>query len=82
MSADQIRALVQPLGDIAIVLRTADPADEAEVYCQLSVRLTYQHPQRPVRAEADIRAKAGGAWSVSEGGLEPPRPVKGTSTSS
>ncbi|MGC4850633.1 hypothetical protein ACLQ3F_25660 [Micromonospora sp. DT15] len=35
MSRAEITALVTALGDIATVLRDADPADKAEVYRQL-----------------------------------------------
>lgn len=52
MSDDEIRTLVQALGDIAAVLRAAGPADKAEVYRQLGLQLAYQPEQRLVRAEA------------------------------
>ncbi|WP_446214600.1 hypothetical protein [Micromonospora sp. IBSANI012] len=43
MSRAEITTLVTALGDIAAVLRDADPADKAEVYRQLELRLAY-HP--------------------------------------
>ena len=52
MSTDEIRTLVQALGDIAAVLRSADPKDKAEVYRQLGLPLIYRPEQRLVRAEA------------------------------
>ena len=52
MSSDEIRTLVQALGDIAAVLRSADPKDKAEVYRQLGLPLIYRPEQRLVRAEA------------------------------
>ncbi|MEU5727169.1 recombinase family protein [Micromonospora sp. NPDC047738] len=42
MSRAEVRGLVTALGDIAAALRDGDPADKAEVYRQLGLRLTYQ----------------------------------------
>jgi hypothetical protein len=44
LTRDQIAALVATVGDALAVLRDADPADKAEVYRQLGLRLTY-HPE-------------------------------------
>jgi site-specific DNA recombinase len=41
MSRDKIARMVAALGDLVAVLRQADPADKAEVYRQLGIRLTY-----------------------------------------
>jgi site-specific DNA recombinase len=81
MTADEIRALVDAFGGLLAVLRRADPADKAEVYRQLGVQLTYRHGDRTVLAEVNPRSSMC-TVVVSEGGLEPPRPLKGTSTSS
>jgi site-specific DNA recombinase len=54
MTRDQIATIVTALGDILAVLRDADPADKAEIYSQLGLRLTYQPGQRIVRAEAHL----------------------------
>lgn len=51
-SEDEIRRLVAALGDVAQVLADADPAAKAAIYADLSVRLTYDHDQRKVVAEA------------------------------
>ncbi|MEV0724328.1 hypothetical protein AB0I37_16310 [Micromonospora purpureochromogenes] len=59
MSRTEITNLVQALGDIVTVLRDADPADKAEVYRQLGLRLTYQPETQTVRAEADLSAHRG-----------------------
>ncbi|WP_319461364.1 hypothetical protein [Micromonospora sp. RTP1Z1] len=59
MSRSEINDLVQALGDIATVLRDADPADKAEVYRQLGLRLTYQPETQTVRAEVDLSAHRG-----------------------
>jgi hypothetical protein len=59
MTHAEIATLVRALGDILTVLRDADPADKAEVYRQLGLRLTY-HPQtQTVHAEADLSAHRG-----------------------
>jgi site-specific DNA recombinase len=52
MTTDQISDLVTKLGDIIGVLRDADPADRAEVYQQLRLRLTYHPAEQKVRVQA------------------------------
>jgi hypothetical protein len=59
MTQAEITSLVTTLGDIAAVLRNADPADKAEVYRRLGLRLTYQPETQTVRAEADLSAHRG-----------------------
>ncbi|WP_143728126.1 hypothetical protein [Micromonospora cremea] len=59
MSRSQIADLVRALGDIATVLRNADPDDKAEVYRQLGLRLTYQTETQTVRAAVDLSAHRG-----------------------
>ncbi|MFG1740269.1 recombinase family protein [Micromonospora chalcea] len=59
MSRAEITALVTALGDITTVLRDADPADKAEVYRQLGLRLNYQPETQTVRAEVDLNAHRG-----------------------
>jgi site-specific DNA recombinase len=54
MTCEQIASIVSALGDILAVLKDADPADKAEIYSQLGLRLTYQPGQRIVRAEAHL----------------------------
>lgn len=56
MTGTEITSLVTVLGDIATVLRDADPADKAEVYRQLGLRLTYQPETQTVRASVDLSA--------------------------
>lgn len=60
----------------------AEPQDKADAYKNLGLKLTYDPAKQLVRAEAQLDPHKLGLWSVSEGGLEPPRPLKGTSTSS
>ncbi|MEV4813297.1 hypothetical protein [Micromonospora avicenniae] len=59
MSRADITALVTALGDIAAVLREADPVDKAEVYRQLGLRLNYQPETQTVRAKVDLSAHRG-----------------------
>jgi hypothetical protein len=62
--------------------RPAEPQDRADVYQNVGLRLTYEPGKQLVRAEARLDPHKLEIRSVSEGGLEPPRPIKGTSTSS
>ncbi|MEU7779127.1 hypothetical protein [Micromonospora parva] len=59
MTRAEITALVTALGDITTVLRDADPADKAELYRQLGLRLNYQPEPQRVRAEVDLSAHRG-----------------------
>ncbi|MDQ4031049.1 MAG: hypothetical protein M3332_01765 [Actinomycetota bacterium] len=68
MSRDDIRAMVDTLGGLLNALRHADPADKAEVYRELGIRLTYHHTQHTVLAETRPTSSVG-VVSVSEGGL-------------
>jgi site-specific DNA recombinase len=52
MTREQIRSLVQQLGDIVAVLRDADPADKAVFYQELRLQLTYEPQQRLLSVEA------------------------------
>jgi site-specific DNA recombinase len=54
MTREQITSVVTALGDILAVLHDADPADKAEIYGQLGLRLTYQPGRRIVQAEAHL----------------------------
>ncbi|MGC4755462.1 hypothetical protein [Micromonospora trifolii] len=56
MSRAEITTLVDALGDITAALRDADPADKAEVYRQLGLRLNYQRGTQTVRAAVDLSA--------------------------
>ena len=71
MTREQIASVVTALGDILAVLRDADPADKAEIYSQLGLRLTYQPGQRIVRAEAHLDQTPIGFSTVSEGRVDP-----------
>ncbi|WP_255509146.1 hypothetical protein [Micromonospora sp. A202] len=66
-SRAEITALVNALGDIAAVLRDADPTDKAEVYRQLGLRLIYQPETQTVRAAVDLSAHRGAMVCVRGG---------------
>lgn len=55
MSRDEISSLVTALSDLLTVLRAADPADKAQIYSKLGLRLTYRPGDDPaVRAEIRV----------------------------
>lgn len=81
LSRNEIRQLVKSFGGLIKILRAADPADKLEVYRQLGLKMTYNHETRVVVAEVQPPPPVC-VMVVSGGGLEPPRPIKGTSTSS
>jgi hypothetical protein len=56
---DEIAAIVRSLSDLHAVVRDASPADKAEIYKQLGLRLTYQPGQRVVQAQAALSAPPG-----------------------
>jgi site-specific DNA recombinase len=69
MTAADVRHLIDELGDIAAVLAVADPAAKAQVYADLGLQLVLDPHRKRVAVTA-----ARVPMSVSEGGLEPPRP--------
>ncbi|MGH3225790.1 MAG: hypothetical protein ACRDPY_45105 [Streptosporangiaceae bacterium] len=52
MTEAEIRSIVDRLADIASVLHEADPADKAEVFRQLGLKLTYRPGRRLIQAAA------------------------------
>ena len=50
---DQIRSLVQQVGELTTALAEAEPAHRAEVYRQLGLKLTYNPEQQKVRVQAE-----------------------------
>ncbi|MGN9812562.1 hypothetical protein ACTMSW_24805 [Micromonospora sp. BQ11] len=67
MNRAETTSLVNTLGDIATVLRDADPADKADVYRQLGLRLTFQPETQTVRAAVDLSAHRGAMVCVRGG---------------
>ncbi len=82
LSRERIAELVNAAGDTADMLRNADGTQKNRLYRALGLRMTYQAAQRKVLVGIAPDQHSVGAKIVSEGGLEPPRPIKGTSTSS
>jgi site-specific DNA recombinase len=82
MTRQQIADLISEVSHLAATLRGAESEAAAEAYQQLGLRLTYYPDKQIVRAAAVPQPDNIGKWLVSEGGLEPPCPFRGTSTSS
>jgi hypothetical protein len=82
LSVTEIRDLVASVGGMAGALAKATAEEKRDLYQALGLSLTYQPANTAVRAEVNLDQQAVGLKVVSGGGLEPPRPVKGTSTSS
>ena len=74
MSRDEITSIVTTLADVLTVLRTADPADKAEIYTQLGLRLTYQPSERLVRTEVHISPAQHWQFESVRGGTDPVSP--------
>ena len=74
MTPDEIQHMEKALGDMAAVLREADPADKTLIYRELGLTLTYRPTARTVSAQANPNGSC--SKTVSEGGLEPPRPIR------
>ena len=68
MTREQITSVVTALGDILAVLADADPADKAEIYGQLGLRLTYQPGRRIVHAEAALNRTPHWVFDCVRGG--------------
>ena len=59
MSRDDIHAMVNALGGLLNTLHRADPADKAEVYRELGIRLIYHHTEHTVLAETRPTSSVG-----------------------
>jgi site-specific DNA recombinase len=59
LTKEQVGSLVDQMAGIADLLQKAHPADRAEIYNQLGLRLTYRNKERLVIAEAQPES----AWS-------------------
>jgi DNA invertase Pin-like site-specific DNA recombinase len=72
LSHDELAEMIANLGDVLRVLADADPARKAVLYGGLGLRLTFYPAERKVLVgQGDI-----GHRFVSEGGLEPPCPLR------
>lgn len=54
MSEAEIKAVVDKLADIALVLRDADPDDKAEIFRQLGLKLTFHPGRQLVEAQIEV----------------------------
>jgi hypothetical protein len=54
MTAEEITAMITTITDLITILRAADPADKAELYAQLGLRLTYRPGPRTVTVRSEI----------------------------
>ncbi|GLX95053.1 putative recombinase [Herbidospora sp. NBRC 101105] len=79
---DELAAALRDLGGLVDVLGRAEPTRKAKIYKELGLRLTYHPGQKKILVAAVSNQDSIGCRYVSEGGLEPPCPSLGTSTSS
>jgi len=70
MSQDEIANLVDALGNIRTVLADANPADKAQVYRHLGLKLTYHPGKRTLGAEIVLDAQSWGYGACPRGGLK------------
>ena len=73
MSATQISELVEELGGLSAVLSEATGSERAQVYASLGLRLDSDRNFSESRQLPTLVVSP----DVSEGGLEPPRPLIG-----
>ncbi len=79
LTSEQIDAMVSKLGDMASVLRDAEPSDKAEAYQQLGLRLTYHPGARSVRAEVHIDPAQHWFFDSVRGRIDPVSPYSSLS---
>ncbi|GAA0397514.1 putative recombinase [Acrocarpospora corrugata] len=82
LSRDDLAEAMRTVGDAVRLLGTAEPIRKARLYTKLGVRLTYHPSKQKVLVSSTSDQDSMGETNVSEGGLEPPCPSLGTSTSS
>ena len=68
---DEIASVVNALSDALVVLRNADPADKAQIYAGLGLRLIYQPGERLVRTEVHVSPAQHWQIESARGGLHP-----------
>ena len=71
MSRDEIASVVNALSDALVVLRSADPADKAQIYAGLGLRLIYQPGERLVRTEVHVSPAQHWQFESVRGGITP-----------
>jgi site-specific DNA recombinase len=70
MTRDEI-AVVESLADLPGLLSAADPADKADIYAGIGLRLTYQPEPRSVLAEVRFADQPRWRSESVRGGLNP-----------
>ena len=70
LSRNEIASVVNALSDVLVVLRSADPADKAQIYAGLGLRLIYQPGERLVRTEVHVSPAQHCQFDSVRGGLE------------
>jgi hypothetical protein len=68
LTREEISTMVAALGDVATALAEAEPAEKADLYRQLDLRLTYQPTTSTVRAETKINSTYCGVMDRVRGG--------------
>jgi hypothetical protein len=58
MTREEIESVVTALADMLGVLRDAEPADKADIYARLGLKLTYQPADQVVRTEVNLLSVA------------------------
>jgi len=61
LTRDEIGNMINVIGDVAAVLSTTEPADKADLYRQLNLRLAYQPATSTVRVDVKIDSRRIGA---------------------
>lgn len=79
---DALSASLRAMGDMVEALGKADPARKAKIYADIGLEMIFDPGNNEVLVAGRSNQDDIGYRSVSEGGLEPPCPAKGTSTSS
>ena len=74
LSGAEVYAMVDSLEDVGQALNSANPAKLAKLYEELRLEMVYDPEAKAVDAAVQ---PLGGVVRVSEGGLEPPRPLIG-----
>ena len=54
MSREEIAAVIESLSDLPAMIRDADPADKADIYSGIGLRLTYQTEPQSILAQVSV----------------------------
>jgi site-specific DNA recombinase len=76
LGRDELAMMIGAMGEMVKVLDEADRALKAKIYSSLGLRLTYHPVESRVLISQVSPARTIGGRFVSEGGLEPPCPLR------